>query len=292
MDSLNDMQNRRYQMDLKQQMLEAHRQLEGFEIPTIPAELLELQSLLQKTDFPDFGDVAEIIGRNTVLSGELIKVANQAQFLPKDSDPVSTIRGAIDSLGLYRLKNLVFSLGFKTQVSDIIFDDLMDHSIDVANVATELGRWVSDISPDEIYLAGVFHNAGAIIMEMKFGNYQSTFYNTLTNCYTGLVRERKIYQAHHGVYGLLVAKKWHLDSVFAQVMLLHHQRDLSVIKDDYVRTLVALIQVANAIVSEVSFGSFLGTEVKDMLHNAQEELLIKDEVIDEIRMALMSNSLV
>jgi hypothetical protein len=29
-----------------------------------------------------------------------------------------------------------------------------------------------------------------------------------------------------------------------------------------------------------------------MLHNAQEELLIKDEVIDEIRMALMSNSLV
>ncbi len=48
MDLLNDIQNRRYQMDLKQQMLEAHRQLEGFEIPTIPAELLELQSLLQK----------------------------------------------------------------------------------------------------------------------------------------------------------------------------------------------------------------------------------------------------
>ncbi|MGC9385540.1 MAG: HDOD domain-containing protein [Hydrogenovibrio sp.] len=279
-------------MDLKQQMLIAHQQLEGFEIPTIPAELMELQALLQKTEFPDFGEMAEIIGRNTVISGELVKVANQPQFLSKGSDPVKSIRGAMDSLGLCRLKNLVFSLGFKTQVEDAIFDDLMDHSIDVANVATELSHWVDNVTSDAVYMAGVFHNAGAIVMEMKFGNYHNNFYNTLTNCYTGLVREKAKYHAHHGVYGLLVARKWHLDSSFAQVMLLHHQRDLSVIKDAYVRTLVALVQLANAIVSEASYDSYMGSEVREMLANAQTELMIQDEVVDEIRMALMSNSLV
>ncbi|MDG4812905.1 HDOD domain-containing protein [Hydrogenovibrio sp. 3SP14C1] len=279
-------------MDIRQQMLIAQQQLADFDIPTIPAELIELQNLLQKTEFPDMHEVAGIIGRNTVLSGELIKVANQSQFLPKDSDSVTTIKGAIDSLGLKRLKNLVFGLGFKTQVADIIFDDLMDHSIDVANVATELSRWVDGVQQDEVYLAGLFHNAGAIVMEMKFGNYQSTFYNTLTNCYSGLTREVKNYKTHHGFYGLLVAKEWRLDSIYAQVMLMHHQRNLDAIKNKHVRTLVALIQLGNSIVSEVSFDSFLGSEVKEMLENAQHELYLEDDVIDEVRRALMSNSLV
>lgn len=279
-------------MDLKEQMVAAHKQLEGFEIPTIPAELIELQSLLQKTEFPDTQEMADIIGRNTVLTGEIIKVANQSQFLQKGSDEVTSIKGAIEALGLARLKNVVFGLGFKTQVADEIFDDLMDHSIDVANVAAELSNWVDGVQTDEVYLAGVFHNAGAIIMEMKFGDYHDVFYNTLTNCYSGLAKENRLYETHHGVYGLLVAKKWNLDSMFAQVMLMHHQRNLGVIKNEKARTLVAMIQLANAIVSQVSFDSYIGQEVKQMQEAAQEELLIDDDVVDEIRVALMSNSLV
>lgn len=279
-------------MNLKQQMVIANQQLAGFEIPSIPEELLALQSLFQKSEFPDTSEVAAIIGRNTILSGEVIKVANQAQFLQKGSDPVKSIKGAVDSLGVNRLKNLVFGLGFKAQVSDKIFNELIDHSVDVANVAAELSRWVDGVQVDEVYMAGVFHNAGAIIMEMKFQDYRSVFFNTLTNCYSGIKKEVAIYHATHGIYGLLVAKKWHLDSLYAQVMLVHHQKDLSLLKNQKVRTFVALIQLANAIVSEVSFDSYMGVEVKEMKEQAQSELLIEPEVIDEIRIAFMSNSLV
>lgn len=279
-------------MDLKQQIQLAQTQLAGFKVPPLPAELIQLQTIFQTTEYPDMSEVAEIIGRNTVLTGELIKVSNQPQFLRKGSDSVQTIKGAIDSLGMTRLKNLVFGLGFKAQIPDLAFEELMEHTLDVANVAAALSHWVEGVSADEAYLSGIFHNAGAIIMEMKFGGYRSTFFNTLTNCYSGLSKEIEKYQVSHGVYGLLVAKTWRLDSRYAQVMLMHHQRNIGVIKDDHVRALVAIIQLANVLVSEVSFDSFIGHEVKEMSENSRTELMIDGDVIDEIRTALLSNSLV
>lgn len=279
-------------MDLKQQIQLAQTQLAGFKVPPLPAELIKLQSIFQTTEYPDMAEVAEIIGHNTVLTGELIKLANQPQFLRKGSDSVQTIRGAIDSLGQTRLKNLVFGLGFKSQIPDLGFAELMEHTLDVANVAAALSQWVDGVSADEAYLSGIFHNAGAIIMEMKFGEYRSTFFNTLTNCYSGLSKEIEKYQVSHGVYGLLVAKTWRLDTRYAQVMLMHHQRNISVIKDDHVRALVAIIQLANVLVSEVSFDSYLGQEVREMSAISREELMIDGDVIDEIRTALLSNSLV
>ncbi len=279
-------------MDLKQQIQLAQTQLAGFRVPPLPAELIKLQSIFQTTEYPDMSEVAEIIGHNTVLTGELIKVANQPQFLRKGSDSVQTIKGAIDSLGLTRLKNLVFGLGFKAQIPDLAFAELMEHTLDVANVAAALSHWVDGVSADEAYLSGIFHNAGAIIMEMKFGEYRSTFFNTLTNCYSGLSKEIEKYQVSHGVYGLLVAKTWRLDSRYAQVMLMHHQRNIGVIKDDHVRALVAIIQLANVLVSEVSFDSYIGQEVREMSVISREELMIDGDVIDEIRTALLSNSLV
>lgn len=279
-------------MALKDQLLIAHKQLDGFEIPSLPAEIIELQNIFSQTEFPDMTEVAEIIGRNTVLSGEVILLVNQSQFKRKGADDITTIRGAVESLGVRRLNGLVTGLAFKTQVDGEVFDSLLDHSVDIANVSAELALWVEDVKPEEAYMAGLFHNAGAIIMAMKFGDYEPVFVNTLTNCYSGIQAESKKYQAHHGVYGLLVAKKWCLESRYAQVMLMHHQRNLEVIKDPGSKALVAIVQLANAIVSESSFEHYCGNEVKEMLRATQSELMIDDETVDEIRVAIMSNSLV
>lgn len=279
-------------MSLKEQLEVATKQLEGFEIPAMPAEVMQLQALFQRTEFPDTAEIADIIAHNTVLSGELIRLANQAQFKRKDADEITTIRAAIESLGLLRLRTVITGLAFKTLISDKVFDEVLEHTMDVSNVSAELSRWVEGVVPEEAYMAGLFHNAGAIIMAMKFEHYPQIFFNTLTNCYSGIQKEIKAYGAHHGVFGLLVAKKWQLASMYAQVMLMHHQMNFDIIKDPKSKTLVALIQLANAIVSESSFDQYNGDEVKTMRAKAQQELMIEDDVVDEIRVALMSNSLV
>lgn len=278
-------------MDLKQQMLIAHQVMSGFELPVMPAEVIELQRIFSKTEFPDMQEVASVIERNTVLSGEVIKLANQPIFLRKGAEQVRTIKSALEALGVGRIKNLVVGLGFKTQIKDSVFDALIDHSLDVAKISASLSRWVDDIDPDEAYLAGLFHNAGAFILAMKFDDYEDFFYKTMTHSYTGLALEAKRYKVSHNIYGLLVAKKWNLDNIFAQVILVHHQKDLSKISNDKVRALVAIIQLASVIACETSFDSYLGSEVRQMSDNAQKELLIDSSVISEIRLAVMSNSL-
>lgn len=284
--------DKKNKMALKEQLETATKQMQGFEIPAMPAEVMQLQALFQKTEFPDTADIADIIAHNTVLSGELIRLANQAQFKRKDADEITTIRGAIESLGLLRLKTVITGLAFKTLVSDKVFDELLEHTMDVSNVSAELSRWVDGVVPEEAYMAGLFHNAGAIIMSMKFDGYSQVFFNTLTNCYIGILKEIELYGAHHGVYGLLVAKKWQLASMYAQVMLMHHQKDFSIIKEPRAKSLVAIVQLANAIVGESSFDQYNGDEIKLMRKNAQTELMIEDEIVDEIRISLMSNSLV
>lgn len=278
-------------MDLKQQLITAHQAMSGFEIPMMPTEIIELQRIFHETEYPDMSEVVEILERNTVLSGELIKVANEPGFSHPNAEQILTIKNAVDAIGVGRLKNLVVSLGFKAQVTGSVFDEIIDHTVDVGRVAAALSEWVDDVSADEAYMAGLFHNAGAIILAMRYPVYEKYFMNSITNCYSCIPAEVKKFKVSHGVYGLLVSKKWELEAIYAQVLLMHHQRDLSKLKNDKVRALVALVQLAGCIVSEVSFDNYIGTEVKDMHASAQNELLLSSDVVDEIRLSVMANSI-
>jgi len=278
---------------LRQQLYIAKDYLKDFEVPSLPKEVIELQKKLNSTEFPDINDIASIIKKNTVLSAELIKVANQKQFKPENiQEEIISVKTAVTSLGLDSLKTLIFGVAFKSLVQDEVFDDLMEHSVAVANVAADLSSYLTGVSSEEAYLAGLFHNAGAIVMAMRFDGYNKTFYNTITNCYSGISKETAKYGTSHGVFGLLVAKEWELYSHYSQVILLHHQKDVSIIKEDEVRTLVVLIQLATTIVSEALFHSYQGDEVAEMKKRAMKDLMISDEIVSEIRRALMTDNLV
>ena len=168
----------------------------------------------------------------------------------------------------------------------------MMHTIAVGYVCAELSQYLSGIDAEDAYLAGLFHNAGAIIMAMKFPDYAKVFYNTISNAYSGISRETNLYKANHGIYGLLVSRKWGLNKRYAQVILLHHQKELSIVKDAEIRTLIVLVQLASTIVSEALFNSYLGEEVAQMKKKAMVDLMINDETVGEIRRALMTDNLV
>ena len=279
-------------MGLKEQLAVASLQMKGFEIPSLPKEVIEIQSIFKKTEFPDMSEIASIIKKNTILSGELIKVANQKEFRGSRSEDVRTVKSAVDAMGQDKLKKLIFAIAFRAQVKGEVFDDLMMHTIAVGNVCAELSQYLAGIDAEDAYLTGLFHNAGAIIMAMKFPDYAKVFYNTISNAYSGISRETNLYKANHGVYGLLVSRKWGLNKRYAEVILLHHQKELSIVKDAEVRTLIVLVQLASTIVSEALFNSYLGEEVAQMKKKAMVDLMIDDETVGEIRRALMTDNLV
>ena len=89
---------------LKNHLKRALIAMQGVEIPEMPEEVMLLQRELS-SKFANSGAVAGIIEKNATISGEVMRMANSpSSKLPQ---PVTSIRQAVDVLGMNRLYNLV-----------------------------------------------------------------------------------------------------------------------------------------------------------------------------------------
>lgn len=257
----------------------------------ISKEVLELQQLLNSTEFPDPSEIDRIISHNQALAGEVISLANKPSIQGSKPRTVTTIIDAINIIGSLRLKNLVVAIAMKIGIESMAIEDLTTHSIEVAAVSAELASHVDIISSDEAYLLGLFHNIGALILTVLDKNYEERFFQSLTAPFSEYEHEISYYGTSHSFIGVVIAEEWSLKDDFKKVMILHHQKNLSLIKNEELRVLVALIQLANAIVSEVVFGNSVSMELNQMASQAESVLMIKPEVVAEIRVALLTNNL-
>lgn len=274
---------------LKQQLVVAQQLFADTEIPTMPREVLQLVALFAKDEFPDLGDVQSLISENAALTAEVIKLANQKQFLSPRQSQVMSIRDAIDVIGLRRLKNLVISISYQMQSLGPGMEEISEFSILIARVASEIAFYVEDTSEDEAYLAGLFHNAGCLLFATKFANYNAVFQKSIAYSYRAPQLEKQNYQTSHTVAGILVAKKWQLDNLFNQVILMHHQVDLQKLENIKVRTLIAIVQMAIALVTQACYAKLSSEETQQMLASAQNELMLDEEIVEEILSALHSD---
>ena len=71
--------------------------IQGVKIPELPEEILELDRELS-SKFANISNVADIIEKNTTLSGELMKIVNSPAM--KIPQTCKSIREAVAALGL------------------------------------------------------------------------------------------------------------------------------------------------------------------------------------------------
>jgi len=277
-------------MSLKDQLIQAQHMFAETPIPTMPKEVIELNHAFEKEEFPDLNQLSELISPNMTLVAEIIKLANQKQFLSPRRTQVLKIRDAIDVIGLKRLKNLVVSVGYQLHFANSALAEIAEFNLHTARVASEIAFHLPQINEDEAYLAGLFHNAGALLFAARFDNYDEVFANSLGAAYTAPKIEKMHFSSSHTVAGLLVAHKWRLDNVFNQVILMHHQANLSTIQNDKARTLVAIVQLAMMLVVEVIYPHQYCEEAFGMMCNSQEELMFEDSLVNELRDELIAYS--
>lgn len=279
----------RHHLLMQMELRNARKILQTIDVIGLPTEILKLQNLLSSTEFPDLIDVESLISQNEVLAGDVIQLANSVLFA--GVQPVRTIRDAVQRIGIDKLKNLVLSMTLQNSMLNLGLQDITNHSVEVASVSAELAKHVELISNDEAYLLGLFHNIGALMMAVKYPEYEACFFNSLTAPLSTYHKEERTYQTTHAHLGVLIAEQWGIEMEMKKVMLLHHTDHLEGIKDERVRSLVALIQLANAVVSEMVFGIYVSQELRDISEKACEILMVPKEVLNDIRIGLLSNSL-
>lgn len=270
---------------MEQRLRQAIQAIKGIKIPDLPKEIMELDEELSRK-FPNNQTITKIIESNTKLSGEVLRIANSPVM--KLRNPVKSIRESVDALGYENLKNLVISAALKNLFDNPQIQEIIEHSADVAFCCAELSEYVAEVTRDEAYLLGLFHNGGSLLLAMKDpGGYLKMFTYLNTHPVTGVEKEMRQYLTTHMDVGLLLAQKWKLSVDFMNAILLHHSKELYH-PDDRLRAMVSMLKVANVIVSEVSFGSYMTDEANQYLEEAQEDLMISTDTVNEIRRTLIA----
>lgn len=272
---------------MQNKLRQAIKAIQGHKIPELPEEIIELDKEIS-SKFASAANVTEIISKNTTLSGELMRLVNSP--VVKLKEPVTSIKDAVSVLGLNNIANLLVAAAIKNIFgSKGLSKDIMDNSVDVAFCMSDLSEWVDGISRDEAYMLGLFHNVGAMMLAAKNEDvYAGLFRDSMSNPNAIIKKEEAVFGSNHAMIGLLIGQKWHLSVNMLNAIMLHHNEKCERIKNDQVRAMVAMIKLANAMVAEISLGAYRSEEMRNYEKDGLQELMIDEDVVSEIRTALMS----
>ena len=171
-----------------------------------------------------YSEVAEMIGKSPVLTGEFLKTVNSALY--SRGQKITNLGVALSLLGLDNIKAMLYmySSNFDISYSETLNDvaaGIFEHSKSVALIAKYLSRRFYP-KADIAFLAGMLHDIGkvAILKEVadEFDIPKLDF--KLTEDAFG-----EIFPQLHGAVGKILARHWNIDENIALCIEHHHDYD-------------------------------------------------------------------
>ena len=154
----------------KEELEQAFAFMKGRAIPKMPEVVLDLQKEIAKHE-PNLAKVGEILAKDMALSGLVLKTVNSANFGLQRK--IGSIPHAAMLLGLNTLKDAVLISALKAALGEQSEFQALVWRISQGNAlgARALAFDIEGISIDSAYLAGLFHDVGALIMEKIHPDY-------------------------------------------------------------------------------------------------------------------------
>jgi HD-like signal output (HDOD) protein/DNA-binding NarL/FixJ family response regulator len=206
-------------------------------------------------------DLARVIESDPVLSTQILKLSNSVLFASLNRR-ISTIKDAIVRIGFKETKRLVMSVSvmklFDQSTNSLGFDRLgfWCHSLACGIIAERLARRVGTVNSDEVFLAGLLHDFGIIVLDEFFPTLFSKILEDTTNS-GGLFieREKMLLGIHHNdVLGELFTK-WKLPEFVREGIV--RQYDVESFKDAIdtpEKKYAVCVAMANNLAKTVSLG--------------------------------------
>jgi HD-like signal output (HDOD) protein len=161
-------------------------------------------------------DLSRVIESDPVLSAQILKLSNSVLFASLNRR-ISTIKDAIVRIGFRETKRLVMSMSvmqlFDQDNKSLGFDRVgfWCHSLACAVIAERLARRVGTVNSDEVFLAGLLHDFGIIVLDEFFPSlFAKVLEDTANSGGLFIEREKMLLGIHHNdVLGELFSK-WKL----------------------------------------------------------------------------------
>ena len=194
-------------------------------LPAMPAILSTLTTALtMPAGKIDLDHVSETIAYDKSLTAQVLRLANSALF--RQRGEIATVRDAVIALGLWRIRDLVFSCSlpmmfahFSPAIGKEVF---WRHALGTAVVSSKLGTAFGFGNQHETYLCGLLHDIGVLINCILFPeDFTDVIVEAISDKVPLEVVEQHILGFTHAETGRILAEKWRLPLIVSDTIEFH-----------------------------------------------------------------------
>lgn len=194
-------------------------------IPSPPEILLRLMRTVEDEQ-ATMGDLASIVEQDPGLASRILSVANSPAL--RRGRELKNLDTCLVALGTRLVHSLATCLSIQRlfdrnpnfDAADIA--DFWSHSLLVGELARGVAELAEYPHPDEVYLSGLLHDIGELILLSAIGEpYRRFLVNSAQNPQL-LAEEVQLFGTTHADVGSWLIDHWGLDSVLADGTAFHH----------------------------------------------------------------------
>lgn len=207
----------------------AHKRLEVFTLRAghewdLPAQMSvakDLLRMLMTDEPPEVSRLAELAGRDPVISGSLVQAANSVRY--GNRQQIRSIRHAITHLGWNESRQLVAALALQPLFASSNLQGLWRHSVWTAQFLETLARQSGFMDPEEAVLLGLTHDIGRIAIQTLPRAFAGVFTRlTERGCAPGYT-EQMLFGMDHAEIGARILESWQFPGHFVEAVRFHHR---------------------------------------------------------------------
>ena len=255
-------------------------------LPSQPAIVIEINQELG-LEAPDFKKIAELVSQDVAISAKVINVVNSPFF--GLSRKVESIVQALTLMGLQNFYNVILTtclqeaLGADDEDGKVFWGHSIRTAVAARHIAQSLGATLlaDEITPDQAYITGLFHDCGVPIMVQKDSKYEKISAFSISHRRDIIVAEDKYFDTDHCIIGQMMARSWSLSENIHKTILHHHSSDFLSDPDIPIK-LVSILQLADYIAYSYDFSVGAVDHIINSEWEIEEWAESREQILDEL----------
>lgn len=189
------------------------------DIQAMPTIIVKALGIMKKPT-ANMKEIGDIVLYDQSLSIKILALVNSAYY--GFSQQISSINIALSLLGMVKVKNIIVAVAMKPMMSSQGEKELWKHSIRVAAGCEYLAKLTKVMDSDDAFISGFIHDIGKTVFTMTNAKFYNKIQEYVNNGMSVLEAEQKVFESDHVKTGALLAKRWQLPILLANIISYHH----------------------------------------------------------------------
>jgi len=260
---------------------------------SLPSVYTQLEETL-KVPTHTRDDIAKVISIDPALCARTLRIINSSYYaLPNTIHNIGT---ATNLLGEYDLRNLVLVTSVVNSVDELIDDGIniskfWQHSIRCGITAKLLAKYLPTPDPELLFLTGLLHDLGQLIIYKNEPELSATIAWHLTHENKERYQiEQTLLGFSHPIVGALLLENWGIPKKVSEIVKYHHQPNDSTLYHKEAKLIGLADQLVHFIETSTDLTDIDSEQLPELIHIYLDDLNISPLILFELLTEVIEQS--